>query len=92
MAAIARHHGPRTSNLQPFELIPQAKNVLNDAMKTLEIDLGDMEISETPNKDVIDSFRQYLKISEIDNGIFLYWLSVRIIRLADQRATSKIGA
>ncbi|WP_422572169.1 CRISPR-associated helicase Cas3' [Methanothrix sp.] len=92
MAAIARHHGPRTSNLQPFELIPQAKNILNDAMKTLEIDLGDMEISETPNKDVIDSFRQYLKISEIDNGIFLYWLSVRIIRLADQRATSKIGA
>ncbi len=24
MAAIARHHGPRTSNLQPFSLIPEA--------------------------------------------------------------------
>lgn len=91
MAAIARHHGPRTSNLLPFKLVPEAKNVLSAVIKSVEIDLGSMTISDTPDQDTIDTFKQYLKISEIENGMFLYWLSVRIIRLADQRATSKIG-
>jgi CRISPR-associated endonuclease/helicase Cas3 len=91
MTAIARHHGPRTSNLQPFRLVPEAENVLSDAIKSVEIDLGPVMISETPDQDTIDTFKQYLKISEIEKGMFLYWLSVRIIRLADQRATSKIG-
>lgn len=91
MAAIARHHGPRTSNLLPFRLVPEAKNVLSDAIKSVEIDLGPMTISDTPDQDTIHTFKQYLKISEIEKGMFLYWLSVRIIRLADQRATSKIG-
>jgi CRISPR-associated endonuclease/helicase Cas3 len=91
MAAIARHHGPRTSTLQKSRLIPETKKVLSDAISQLEMDLGELEISDTPNKDTIATFMDYLKTNQIDQGLFLYWLSVRILRLADQRATSKIG-
>jgi len=91
MAAIARHHGPRTSNLQQSRLIPEAKTVLCDAIGQLKMDLGDTEISDIPDKDTIATFKDYLRTSQIDQGLFLYWLSVRILRLADQRATSKIG-
>jgi CRISPR-associated endonuclease/helicase Cas3 len=91
MAAIARHHGPRTSNLRPSKLVPEVKTILSAAIGSLEMDLGDPEISDMPDQDTIDTFKQYLKIDQIENGLFLYWLSVRIIRLADQKATSKIG-
>lgn len=91
MAAIARHHGPRTSNLQPSRLIPKAKKVLSDAIGLLEMDMGDLDTSDTPDQDTIDTFKDYLKVDQIEKGLFLYWLSVRVIRLADQRATSKIG-
>jgi CRISPR-associated endonuclease/helicase Cas3 len=92
MAAIARHHGPRTSSLKPFRLIPEAKKVLSDAIGSVEVDLGDLDISDTPDQDTIDTFKNYLKIDQKANWQFLYWLFVRIIRLADQRATSKIGS
>lgn len=92
MAAIARHHGPRTSNLRQSRLIPEAKKVLSDAIEQLDMDLGDPNISDTPDQDTIDTFKDYLRTSQIEQGLFLYWLSVRILRLADQRATSKIGS
>ncbi len=92
MAAIARHHGPRTSNLQPSKLIPEAKKVLSDAIGSLGMDLGELDISDTPDQDEIDTFKDYLKIDQIEKGLFLYWLFVRVLRLADQRATSKIGS
>ena len=92
MAAIARHHGPRTSNLQPFKLIPEAKKVLFESIRLADVDLENIETKDMPVRDDIDAFKQYLEISNIDNELFLYWISVRILRLADQRATSKIGS
>ncbi len=92
MAAIARHHGPRTSNLKPFKLIPEAEKVLSESIRLADVDLGNIEIKDMPTQDEIDAFKQYLETENIDNEIFLYWISVRILRLADQRATSKIGS
>ena len=78
--------------LKAVNLVSKSGETLAEAIRPIEFNLEVLEISEKPNQDTIDEFKQYLKVNELKEGLFFYWLCVRIIRLADQKASSKLGS
>lgn len=78
LSAIARHHGPRSSRLQPFQMHPQATGLIAPWVSGTPGSLANSPKSE--------DFEQLVRFGEADQAAVwvLYTLLIRLLRLADQ--------
>jgi len=82
LSAIARHHGPRSSRLQPFQMHPLAKGLIAPWISGTPGSLANSPKSE--------DFEQLVRFGEADQAAVwvLYTLLIRLLRLADQGSLS----
>jgi hypothetical protein len=57
----------------------------------LGVSLERCNLIDRPKQGEIDAFKDYLNQDQIGIGLFFYWLCVRLIRLSDQKASSRTG-
>ncbi len=84
ISAIARHHVASAHSLSPFKLVPEAIMQVQRALALLDIQspLGSDSLLDSPCPQEQRQFKHYL-VSDF-KWFPLYWLIVRILRLADQ--------
>jgi hypothetical protein len=61
------------------------------SLSPLGLSLEGCNLVDQPKKGEIDAFKDYLNQDQMGPGLFFYWLCVRLIRLSDQKASSKTG-
>jgi len=93
IAAIARHHSPKSQNYGQTQLIPNARTYVQEMLKhvaygqhwTYDIELLDEVIDDA---DMLSADEMTLPRREIEAEMWLYFIIVRALRLADHRSFS----
>lgn len=83
-SAIARHHSPRASAYQDFELDPQALSALNDVLSRLLP--GCNAVGALQTRKNCQPVTGLLVTPGVAGELLAYFLIVRVLRLADQEA------
>lgn len=85
-SAVARHHNPRTSKLHPFELATGARE---EALSVLSERGTGSTLSEKPTAvDCVRAAELPVQPGPSPEAYRLYLFLVRLLRIADQRATA----
>jgi CRISPR-associated endonuclease/helicase Cas3 len=91
VTAIARHHGTHTRRCTLFQLPPKATQTVAEALRS---DLGGLDLQECCDPLSRDEFPDVLLAFGVEPCRLawpLYAFLVRRLRLADQRATARLG-
>lgn len=96
LSAIARHHSPLASNAEPFEPDPRAQAAVARTFARAGIPCKDA-IHALRQLDLLEASRFVVRLSVVDErggqegaelAVALYWLIVRVVRLADNHAVA----
>ncbi|MCL6477225.1 MAG: CRISPR-associated helicase Cas3' [Peptococcaceae bacterium] len=90
-SAVARHHNAGASSLSSFELINGIEKYVGGILE--ECGLRPVSLKDKPNKETqIDFGEEYLLKPSTGGLKFLplYWMAVRLLRLADQASQRKV--
>ncbi len=90
ISAMARHHGGRTKEFSEFDFEPGALEWVNRSLKMSGFPHALKNLNCPRGPRGINDFKEFLlRPGRDERYLPLYWLVVRILRLADQAATQK---
>ena len=87
LAAVARHHSPQVDSYQAYALRPEGKLALHVALSETGLDsaLSELVLWQSNGKEALPRMMIHFNASAMTE-LLLYFLLVRVLRLADQRS------
>ena len=90
LTAIARHHTPQTDSYKSYSLHTEGKVAFQEALRetSLDLTLSELVLWQSNGKEALPRMMIHFNSSAMSE-LLLYFLLVRVLRLADQRSQVK---